>query len=346
MKKIIKSSVIILTLLNFVWGEKLAEFEESFKYITFLIDQDKLYVAEKKDCFINIYNRKNFGCLGKFGNKGQGPEDLEYIDFFKIFPDYLYVYSGKKISFFTKSGDFIKTIIPSNPEAWKYIPLDENFVAEKYHPSISDENVIHKKIVLLNSKFQEIKELYYEEIGKLESYNSKERKKELLVINDCFKFDVYRNRLIIGNTVKGFFFSVFNKFGEKLFEIKFPKKKRKIIKEEKKAVLERFRNEIGNTAFERRKNTFNYIFPEYYPEYFDFLLSDEKIYVLLYPRPDKPLEIMMLNWEGEPLGKTALNKIPYFSLIQGHYCVYKNEFYYFYYNLDKNKWELHSERIN
>jgi len=329
-----------------IHAEKLAEFQEPFKMVRLAMDENQIYIADSSTNTIHIYSRKDFSHIGQFGRTGQGPTDFEYIGFIRVYPDHLFINAGRKVSYFSKGGDFLKTITPPFPTTGGYIPLGTNFVGEKYIDEDPREKRYKREIVLLDSKFKKKKILYLANLNKLTVYNFETGKRDVLMVQDCFKLAVYNDKLYIGNTNIGFSFVVFGTRGKKLQEINMPYKKRRITSKDKEKIMDGFREAIGEQEFNRRKTRFNYNFPKYYPAYLDFTVADGRIYVFSYPVSDNPIEVMILDLCGNYTRKTTLPKVQRIHIIQRYYYVSEGKFYYLYYNDETYKWELHVETLD
>jgi hypothetical protein len=326
-------------------AEKLAEFQESFKHIIMTVDEDNIYVADKQKCVVRIYSKRDFHQTGQFGRMGQGPEDFEFIGFFQVFADYIFVSSGRKVSYFSKQGDFLRTVTPPYPATGSYTPLGSNFVGKRYLPEDPRETWHEVIVELFNENFIKIKDLYLAKLNKIESYDFKSGKKNLLVASDCFKFEVYEDRLFVGNTVMGFFFRVFDAQGERLYDINLPYDKRKASAEDKKAILENVHKTIGEQRFSRAKVLFDFVLPKFFPAYSDYVVADEKIYVFLYHLPEKPQEVLILNLHGKLINRSTVPWGQGTSADELPYCIYKGDVYFMIFNEETYKWELHSKKV-
>ncbi len=340
MKKIVFLFYVALLFLPLlIHAEKLTEFEEPFENLLFALDEDQIYIVDRGTNVIHIYSKKDFSHIGQFGREGQGPTDFEYIGFMRIYPEYIYFSSGRKVSYFTKSGEFIKTATPF-PNSGGYIPLGEYFVCKTYPGSNPKEERVNIQVELLDSKFKKKKALYLAKFRKFFKFNFQTGKNDTLLIRDCFKLDVYYDRLYVGDTDKGFFLIVFDSRGKKLYEINLPYEKRKVTSKEKKQLIDRQRNALGEQRFNQLKASQDYIFQDYYPAYSDFVVIDEKIYVFDYLIEDVPREIRILDLKGNFLKKTTIPK----GRIS--YYIYKDRYYYMIYNEETYKWELHVEMLD
>lgn len=343
MKKFIFLLYVILLFSSLsIHAEKLAEFQEPFEMIRLAMDENQIYIADSSNNTVHIYSRKDFTHIGQFGKKGQGPTDFEFIGAIHVFPDYLFISAGRKVSYYSKNGKFLKTITPPFPTTGGYIPLGPNFVCKNYHGENPKEKRSKITVELLDSKFKKKKDLYLAELNKLVRYNFETGKRDLLVTKDCFKLEVHNDRLYIGNTDAGFFFIVFDTQGNKLYEIDLPYEKRKITSNEKKKTMDEFREAIGAQEFNRRRAKYDYIFHKFYPAYYDFTVADKEIYVFSYPIIDVPQEIIILDLRGNFLRKTIIPKI---EPLRPYYCINKGKLYYMDYNDETYKWELHVEPL-
>ena len=329
----------MLSITIFLRSEKLHEFQEPFKAVYLAMDEEQIYIADRDDNVIHIYSRKDFAHIGQFGGEGQGPAEFEFIGFIRIYPDFIYVSGERKISYFSKKGNLIRTATPF-PNSGGYIPLGENFVCRTYPGENPKEEKAKVQVELLDSGFTNKRALYLAEFQKFVRYNFQTGKRDVLLVRDCFKLDVYNDRLYVGNTDKGFFFIVFDASGEKLYEINLPWKEHKVSSDEKKYLIDRERQGWGEQRFNQLKASQDYVFPRFYPAYSDFTVTDGKIYVFSYPIKDKPQEVFILDLQGNILRK---NTIPD---VQPSYFISKGICYYIKYNDDTYKWELHLTKLD
>jgi hypothetical protein len=339
-------ALLVIFFFSFSSGErKLAEFQEPFKYITLTLDEDKIYVADKKECVVHIYSRNDFHHVGQFGRIGQGPEDFEFIGFLRVFPDYLFISSGRKVSYFSKKGDFLRTVTPPYPATGSYIPLGSNFAGKRHLPEDPKETQSEIMVELFDSKFKKLKDLYLAGLSKIESHDFQSGKKNLLVVGDCFKLEVYKDRLYVGNTAIGFFFRVFDTQGKKLYDINLPFDKRNVSPQDQKAILDDMRRIVGEQRFNRGNVQSKYVFPKFYPAYIDFAIADENIYVFLYQIPGNSQEVLKLDLRGNLINKITIPGAQAIFTYELPYCIYRGEFYYMIYNEETYRWELHFEHL-
>jgi len=339
-------STILCTAPGLLGAEKLAEFREPFSFPSFSLDEDRIYVWDDS-CVVHIYSRNNFAHLGQFGRKGQGPAEFQFIAYIHVLPDRLCIGSGQKISYFSKDGKFLKTFTNPNATTGGYMSLGSNFVGTRYLPGDPKNSLVTIAISLYDPKFDLVKELYRANIHKAMVYNFENEKQDVWVVRDCFKYEVWDDRLYVGNTGEGFFFAVFDGRGERLYDINRSYEKRKISAGDIKNMMAEFREILGEQEFKRRKNIINdYLFAEYYPAYADFLIADGKLYTFSYPVPNRPILTTIMDLRGNLLRAVEIPESerhgPYGRQF---YCVQKGKYYHILYNYESDKWELYVEDL-
>jgi hypothetical protein len=91
------------------FAEKLAVFPDLKRPRSIIIDHDRMYIPDCPEIY--IYSLKDFKLIKKFGRAGAGPGEFRpTVIHFKINvqPDYIFVNSTNKASYFTKEGNLIR----------------------------------------------------------------------------------------------------------------------------------------------------------------------------------------------------------------------------------------------
>jgi hypothetical protein len=315
----------------YAYGIKIATFNRNYKNPILEITAEYIYIWDRKSLIIDLYSGKDYHYLLSFGRSGEGPKEFKFIRTFKAYPDFVFVDAGDKIVYFSKKGEFIKEIKP--PILGYYLPIKDGFIS-RTTPQQEVKYTININYILIDSNFKKTKKVYSTNIKTIAP-----TRWELLLIPDTAKCEVYNDRIYIGDTTRGFFFSVFDSKGKKLFEIKLPYKKILITEREKHAYYERLKSWHGNRVHQVRL-----LFPDYFPAYNDFMISDDKIYVLRHvtdPLKAKNQEVYVLGIDGKLLKKANINYSPSFS-----FYFHKNNYYYLNDNEESEEWELYMEEIN
>jgi hypothetical protein len=329
--------------------EKLVELEEVYKMPGLsYIDDHYMYIIASNEQTINIYSKKDFRLTVKLGGKGEGPSEFRFIQGINVYPDYIFVNSPGKNSYFSKKGELLKEV-RCPPALIPCLPVGNNFVSREYSmPSERNSNSpdMERKIVLVGPDF-EIKKILFHKIleGGSYVYNPKTNQKEARLFPDYCSFKIYKNNIYIGlSTQEGFFFTVLDSNGKKLYKINRPYIKRKIPDFLKEAIRKRQYRTI--TSNQKVKISFY----KYFPSFCDFEVVDDRIYVFLYPEADrqrilimdlkgKLLDVILIPFDSE-IFETSSYRILFSNII------HKGAKYYLQDNMKTNKWEIWRLKIS
>jgi len=324
--------------------ELVAEFEEVYKRpLLQYIDDKNIYINGSNEQTINIYTRKECRLKIKFGGKGEGPGEFRIIQGFKVYEDFIFINSPGKNSYFSKKGELLKEV-RCPPALVPCLPVGDNFITREYSlPTVKDINnsFMEIKTVLVGSDFKEKKILFSKSLNTKYTYNAKTGKKEARLFPESCTFKIYKNNIYIGySSMDGFFFTVFDSSGNKLYEINRPYIKRKIpdaLKDVIRNRKEKYRQRGSNLEVE-------ILFFEYFPSFCTFSVANDKIYVFLYPEIDKQ-RILILDLKGKlidvsliPFDLQSLEKFSFRILYSN--IVHNGEKYYIKDNFETSKWEL------
>lgn len=321
---------------GFMFAEKIAEIKEIFQYpVLAAVDDDKFYIYDGKAVTVHMYSRKDFHLMGKFGGLGEGPSEFKYINHLRPYPEYIFISSGDKISYFSPTGKLQKEI--KTPYAFStYFPLARNFVCKKYQGPFEKQTI---SIKFLDPQLKEIKEL--------ESFQSdycpatSNGKMNFVVVRDFFGYTVDEDRLFVGNTKKGFHFTIYDGNGDKQYQIDRAYQKRLITAKDKEEELKSLLEEVGEVRFEQSRRKYNLLYPEYFPAYSVFTVNDGKLYILIYPRKSEQQDLVVLDTKGNFLKQLQV----YTRFGSTELCVFKGAYYYLKVNEDTDNWEFHEIRI-
>lgn len=304
------------------------------------IAESRFFIYELKSCNIwmcNIlpdekYHSKNIG-----NGKGEGPFEFKWINHVKSFKNYIFVNGGDKISYFHPDGRPKEEKRPPY-DAGTYLPVGNNFVFKKYYSTLKQRTISIKS---LDSNLKLKKDLMAAQFEN--HYNSTNNKKNLVVIRDFFGYKVENDRIYVGNTQKGFHFTVFEADGNKLYEINRPYEKCTITSKHKQEELDGLLKMVGKVRYERALKKYNYLYPEYFPAYSNFTVSAGKVYVLTYPKVKGKQQMLVLNEEGNLIKK--VKEVPT-SQYNEPFCIYNGKYYYLVENEETEKWEIHTIAID
>ena len=133
MRRITFLFMFLFVLTSLVYGEKVAALEEIMNPQTITIDKDQVFITQGAEIF--IYSLVDLNIQKALGRRGEGPGEfklIRHIDGLRIElnirPDFIFVYSMGKISYFTREGKFKKEFRVNPGSVRSLNPLGKHFV--------------------------------------------------------------------------------------------------------------------------------------------------------------------------------------------------------------------------
>jgi hypothetical protein len=323
-------------------AEKKASFSTVLKPESIQVYEDELFINEGPSIF--IYSLKDYQLKKKFGKQGEGPREFKLSSLgleghkicFRIFPDSIFVSSEKKISYFSRKGEFIKEKRIYDPLVLDLTPLGQAFVGRNYKAL---ENIPYFTIDLYNKEGKKIKNIC--------KYQIPHYKKENLVLWHLvsklpeFKTDGER---IFAAGGGDFVIDVYNSKGENIQLIKQKYRKREITDSERMEILDAWRD---YPFIKRRWDVFKKMInvPGYFPAFRTFSVADKRIYVQTCNIEKEKTGFVIFDLNGRFIRQVFLafryrNVIKHFP-----YTIDKNMLYQLVESEDTDAWELHVTKI-
>lgn len=269
-----------------------------FRYPLMAVDSNSIYVMDKKLLKGFIFERKSLKKIAEFGGRGESPMEFTGIGDFSIDDNNIYVCGMTRLSIFSKDGKYLKGFrIPLNAE--NYIPLGNN----RYLSS----NLIIKSIADTMRKFQfnlyTDDALYKRNFYSIEfpaTFRYEDGKEYCYFPEYCVKAKVYKEKIFFGNSSKGFYFAVFDRDGNSLYEIKLNAPKKHFSDFEKKS----FMNMLNQGSVKKMGQEFKreVVIRDEIPPYVDFFVADDRIYVFTEMVGFK-MELYILDLKGKLIKK-------------------------------------------
>jgi len=298
-------------------------------------DRYQLYITEQQSIY--IYSLKDFRLIKRFGKSGEGPQEFKVSRFSegKIYihlkPEVLLVNSLKKISYFTKQGDFIKEI--RTVSGSRFIPIGSGLAA---YGTVMENKIAYRVVNLHGSDLKKIKELYREEVGQMgKDINPLTLMKPLL-------FCVSDGKLLIGG--KDGVIYIFDGNGNPLYTIR-PQYEPVPFsgEQQRKFELDFKTHPRFNSLYEVVKKQLKY--PGYFPLMRYFLTADNKVYIRTYRDVQGESEFFIFTIEGKLLKRVMLPVKEKDALESYPYTIQDGKFYQLVENEQTEEWELHVEKI-
>lgn len=280
---------------------------------------------------------KNGKFITSFGTKGQGPGELNRSYHLElnhqsqiVVTDYL----ARKLLFYDKQGDFIKTI------AVNFMPISAHPLSNgKYlvwyqiTGDGTDEYVIQTPLSLRNSSLEEIKEL---DRYKLPNYRVTGKRRGT---DPLFSWAISKRYIFIGNEIRNGEIWVFDLEGNLVRKIKKPYNPVSVPEEYKK-------ERLNGIKFQAMKDAT--YFPESFPPFQGIFADDtDRLYVMTFEKDADTGEYIfdLFNSDGFYVGRSTIdamfrNGIVVAKVIENHlYCVSEKDSGYKKLVVYKMRWE-------
>lgn len=351
MKKIVLIILVVIMVYQ-LNGEQVYTLTEVLNPDQLAVSGDRFYILQGTTVF--IYSLKKMTLIKQFGQKGEGPGEMQVITFISnaltAFDDKLLVDAINKAIIFSNDGTLVKEIRKKGQVA-NVVPVGDGFVVTRLK-FVEEKKKQCAVITLVDAEMNVSKELYSQPVG--------QQGKDVQVVPDVANMAVYEDKIFVERSTEGFVIQVFDKKGNALYDIRKDIPPLKVTEKKKEALLKEFIDDRlvqfqlkqrGETWDEFKKNL-NLHYPDTLPHIRDMLVKDGKIYIRTYMTRDGKEKYHILDLKGKELKSVFLPKPMLASLITRivnrpvrFFDIANDHFYYLVENEDEEEWELHVEPI-
>jgi len=352
MRKVVLILILVLILIfSLVHGEKIGVLSGVLKPESIEVSRERLYVVEGAAFY--TYSLKGLELIGKFGKKGEGPGELKVVPMFsnciKVLHDKLFAEGMGKVIFFSKDGELLKEIRKKGGfRTYKVMPIGKNFASIQMLSPTEKDKKFYLGLFLLDAEMNVITKLYKQEFP--------EKEKDIDMVTDSLHYAVYKDKIYVEESDKGFVIEVFDSSGDKLYKIKKNVDVRKITGKDKEAIFRNFKEDNfiqlmakSKGGWENFKKTTKLIYPDTFPAIQDITVTDDKIYVSTYETKDNKVQFVIMDLKGNILSTPYMPKPAESSFVgktmgrdNRFYGIANDKFYYLIENEDDEEWELHA----
>jgi len=327
--------VLVLLLTNFVFATKTVLLPDVIKPDILKVDKKHLVIAEGAS--ISIYSLEDFKLIKKFGKQGEGPQEFRLFPFgmgldICLYPDYILINSIGKISFFTREGDFIKekkidTFRRMTSFQDKFVGTDMQF--DKKLKGIKRGFNIYER------KGEKIKKMCSHKLPILQGQGGGALLDLLSQINP--EYQTSSDRIFVSGE-QNFKIDIYDQGGNFLKSIKRDYKKQKLNPEDKKLMLDAYKNHPLYKSFWDDIHKAIKI-PEYFPAFKTFQVADQKVYVQTFNKKQGKTGFLIFDLNGNYL-KTVYIPLAYSDIVTPNlYSIYGGKVFQLNENEDE-EWEL------
>jgi hypothetical protein len=301
MKKIIFAVVVLFFLFRIAGAEKIAELPEVADAAAVTTDGSVLYIMEESR--IHLYSLEPFRLVKSFGVRGEGPGEFNSMPYLTIGRDSLLIQTMGKIMTYTKTGEFLEqTKLPFVYFYWyaPLLPVGDHFVG---FPVTREEDSMDfvQTARIYTPEWEQLKDFFkgtHPLIPLPPRRDGKQVKVNWPLIPDCVGLAVSGDKIIVGDTRRGFCLGVFDQRGNKLYEIRKEDPKLKISKEFKQATWAEMKE---TQLWERTRGHWNYIMRDYFPAFTAFKVKEDKIFLTSYEQKNGRYKVIVLDLKGQLL---------------------------------------------
>ena len=290
-------------------------------------NSENLYITDGFS--IKIISLKDFQLKKTFGRKGEGPQEFKGYILAYVFPEYVFINSPGKVSYFTLAGEFIKEIRTTHIFG-RFKPLgNEHFVGYSYS---REDKIRYESIYIFDSKFNKVKEIYKRKyfLEKTGGINLVEERPPI--------FHIAADKIFLDG-VDGIIY-IFDKTGKQVDAIRHDYERIAFTAEHKKRFVAFLkRNKDTKEYYEANKARFTY--PDYFPPIRMFHVNGGRIYVMTNKETAGKNEFIIFDMKGKILKKLLIPIAPFEeSVIPLFYTIDNGKLYHLVDNEETEEWEL------
>jgi hypothetical protein len=326
--------LLVMTMSAGLRAEVATTLDDLLKPDALFADKTQLYVGEGANVF--IYSLNDYSKIKQFGKEGEGPKEFKVKQFIPLSlfidtqSDQLIISSLNKVSFFSKSGDFIKEQkVRSNFSMPNFKLLGKHMVRSGY---ARRDKVNFSTLVLYDAQLNKVKEVF-----SAKSTFQRGGKMNPLRRPTQYAADTAANRLFVAPGDGKIY--VFNEQGNQTITITPKMEKIRLTDDHKNSIYEYYQTDP------RMKRFWNFMkerieMPSDLPLIHYIKASDAHIYVVTYQRREDSVRVLVYDKTGK-LTADAFPAFHYKNFIEAFPFTIKNNKLYQLVENDDEEWELH-----
>jgi len=337
----LKAGVVLLVMTAFtVMHAEVVPLPELLKPENIIVDGEQILITEFPHVY--IYSLGDFSLVNKFGKAGEGPREFfQYvrIQYAPKTPQNIVVGSHMKMSYFTRTGEFIREVRSKSSTANVYKPLGDNFAAYGFFQD-QEEKIAYSTINLHGPDLKKIKEIVRWEGMVQQGRDINPTDTDLAGA----QFRIFGNRLYFLFRESGRI-DVFDDQGEKVFAVDHDFGRRPVTAADREAIHEHYRTDPRFSQFyDAVKARFK--FPSDFPAAIDHVVADDRIYVLTNAKQGESWRIVIFDLKGNFLKEVAVpvrfaNPVETYPMTVNH-----KQLFQLVDNPDTEQWELHIHALD
>lgn len=338
-----------------VSGEVVGSLPEVLKPSNIAVAKNRLFVMDAGK--IRIYSIPDLKLINTFGKEGEGPGEYKLNIALplrlKIHKDSLLVESVDKLMHFSLEGKYQREIKKDFFLIF-LTPVKENFVARRIVQAQDRSTEATVMVGIYDKDLKLIKELYKQRFLQQGAGPGS----RLDMGQDFLNFRVYKDKIFIEESHKGFYIEVFDVNGNKLYHIDKDVDPEKITLSRKEKLIEDMKTDPhivrqmkqGGFSWEDLTKIITLDFPDHFPVIRNIEVGNDRIYVQTHKEAEGKQEYFILDLKGKELKKLMIPEFQKQHLMSTMLGIRLStmsdgKIYYVEENEDE-EWELHQVNID
>ncbi len=319
---------VLLLMLQPVFAVQTVPLEGLEKPEAIQADGKQLYITDGLK--IKIYSLEDFKLKKTVGKEGEGPREFQGFLLTYVQPEYIFVNSVSKVSWFTLDGEFIKEKRTSR-HFGRFKPIGKSDLVGYFY-SREGKNRL-ESIYLYNGKFEKIKELYTRK-------HIIDKQGKINILDERPPFFYIMNNKIILDGVDGAV-RIYDSTGKKIHSFPCPMEPIPFTGEHEKKFREYLRTTTQTAEFYRRDGH-RLDFPDNFPLIRMFHASGDRVYLMTYKEKEGKNEFLVMDMKGKLVKRVF---VPIATYEKGllpvlQYTVANGKIYHLVDNEETEEWEV------
>ena len=313
---------------------KVAVYDDLMRPNRIMVDDHRIFIVEVPH--ILIYSLEDHTLIKKFGGRGEGPMEFMGNNLNLLpYPDHIIVNSQGKITYWSKSGDFIKEV--KCPFAAGVEPCGDVFVSLGFRARTDQDPFNYQTIDVYDRNFNKIRE-----IDRRKSPFQGQR--GIRVYAQAYYFYIMNNMYIIVTGHEGYELNVFDKEGELLYTIRRDHDPIPVTEADRREVHQYFKTHPRFKAvYEARKHLIK--IADHFPAIQGFQPIGNKLYVFTYKKKEGKTQFFIYDDNGNLMREVYLPLVKKDIRSTYPFTIDRDKFYRLVENDETEEWELFIDEI-
>jgi len=337
MKVLVKALTVLLLLFMVSGGRVLPGADMEARVIPELMNPDsialddtQIYVTQGPEVY--IFSRSNLEQIAVFGKAGEGPQEFRLVPGLPLILNVegkeLEVNSFGKLSYFSKSGKFLREKRTQAGFVFMALPLGENLACWGL---ALESQVRYRTIELRDRDLKKLRTV----VKQKDEFQAPGQGMNIQAAS--FTFSVLEDKLWVAH-MPDFVIDVYDVKGNLVDTIRRDHPRREMTQTDKDNILGFLKTDKGTKDFFELLKPIH--FPDEYPAILAIFATQGKMYVMTWRRQDNRSEVLIMNPDGK-VEKSLWLPVAYQNAVRpAPFAIRDNQLFQLAENNDE-EWELH-----